>query len=206
MLDSSIRAVIFDFGGVLINIDYAATIQAFRALGVDDTDLLYSQAQQSSLFDAIETGQISPQHFINRLLEFMPAGTSPNQVVEAWNAMILDVPRSSITLLEQLREESRPIYLLSNTNALHIDLAYRRWRKVSEQAPEAFFNHVYLSHEMGMRKPDPAIFQRVCKEQNLDLGSTLFIDDSHQHIEGAEKAGLKTIHLLPHMSLQRIFS
>ncbi|OFZ06711.1 MAG: hypothetical protein A3D92_21240 [Bacteroidetes bacterium RIFCSPHIGHO2_02_FULL_44_7] len=206
MLDSSIRAVIFDFGGVLINIDYAATIQAFRDLGVDDTDILYSQAQQSSLFDAIETGQISPQHFINRLLELMPAGTSPNQVVAAWNAMILDVPKSSITLLEQLREEGRSIYLLSNTNALHIDLAYRRWKKVSEHRPEALFNHVYLSHEMGMRKPDPAIFTRVCLEQQLDPGSTLFIDDSPQHVEGAQKAGLKTIHLLPHMSLQAIFS
>lgn len=206
MLDSSIRAVIFDFGGVLINIDYAATVQAFRNLGVNDIDAMYSQAQQSSLFDAIETGQISPQHFINRLLEYMPAGTSPNQVVDAWNAMILDVPKSSITLLEQLKAEGRPIYLLSNTNALHIDLAYRRWQKVSELRPEELFNHVYLSHEMGMRKPDPAIFTRVCNEQNLDPGSTLFIDDSLQHIEGAQKAGLKTIHLLPPMSVQAIFS
>lgn len=206
MLDSSIHAVIFDFGGVLINIDYGATVQAFRNLGVKNIDGMYSQAQQSSLFDALETGQISPQHFINRLLDYMPAGTSPNEVVDAWNAMILDVPKSSITLLEQLRAEGRPIYLLSNTNALHIDLAYRRWQQVSDLRPEELFNHVYLSHEIGMRKPDPAIFTRVCLEQKLDPQTTLFIDDSVQHIEGARMAGLATIHLLPNMSLQAIFS
>lgn len=205
-MDETVEAIIFDFGGVLIHIDYNATADAFRRLGITDIDAMYSQARQHELFDAIETGKISPQQFVNRLLDFLPAGTSPNQVVSAWNAMILDVPASSISLLEQLKEKGYPLFLLSNTNALHIDVALRRWKQTSDKMPADLFDQVYLSHEMGMRKPDPAIFRRVCDEQGLQPAHVLFVDDSIQHVLGAREAGLQAIHLTADRSLQEIFS
>ena len=206
MFDSSVKAIIFDFGGVLINIDYNATIRAFQELGINDFDAMYSQAAQSNLFDEIETGKISAQRFINGLLDYLPHGTSPNKVVEAWNAMILDVPSSAVELVKHLKQEGYKVFLLSNTNEIHIDLAYREWDKVSGQRPQDIFDHVYLSNEIGMRKPDTEIFEFVCREQGLTPSETLFIDDSVQHIHGAKKTGLQTFHLTANRSLQEFFS
>lgn len=201
----SYDAVIFDFGGVIINIDYKATISAFKSLGIDDFDSIYSQAAQTDLFDNIETGKISSQHFINGLLNILPKGITPNQVVHAWNTMILDVPTHRIEFLQELRKENR-IYLLSNTNSIHIDDALRKWNKISDRTIYEVFNHVYLSHEMNMRKPNSEIFKRVCEEQNLEPSRTLFIDDSIQHIEGAKSIGLQTYHLQPGEEIQSILS
>jgi putative hydrolase of the HAD superfamily len=197
--------IIFDFGGVIIDINYQATIDAFKQLGITDFDALYSQADQSDLFDAIETGRISPQQFINGLLDILPSGITPNQVVHAWNAMILDIPRERIDFLMELKKH-HSIYLLSNTNSIHIDKAIRAWNKVSDVSIHEVFDKVYLSHEMGMRKPDTVIFDQVCAEQQLSPSKALFIDDSFQHIEGARKAGLHAHHLLPTESIQSVLS
>jgi len=99
MIKDGIKAIIFDYGGVIINIDYQATIEAFNALGTIDFEEIYSQASQSNLFNQIETGEISGQYFINQLLDYLPSGASPNKVVAAWNAMIKDVPKDRIELL-----------------------------------------------------------------------------------------------------------
>lgn len=204
-MQSELDHIIFDFGGVIINIDYNATIDAFKQLGISDFDTLYSQAAQSDLFNDIETGNISPQQFINGLLDILPSRTTPNQVVHAWNAMILDIPKERIDFLQELKK-TKNIFLLSNTNSIHIDKALREWNSVSDQNIHEVFNKVYLSHEMGMRKPNPEIFIQVCKEQGLTTSRTLFIDDSIQHVQGAKKAGLVAHHLLANESIQSILS
>ncbi|MDX2360538.1 MAG: HAD family phosphatase [Crocinitomicaceae bacterium] len=206
MIGSSIKAVIFDFGGVLINIDYDATIRAFKALGIEDFDQMYSQAMQSNLFDDIETGQITPQEFIDGILHYLPEGTTRKQVVSAWNAMILDVPHISIELLHKVKAQGYQIFMLSNTNAIHIDHAYEAWDLVSNDRPQVIFDHVYLSHEIHLRKPNVEIFKYVIEDQQLNTSETLFIDDSIQHIEGAMKCGLQTYHLKGIEELQALFS
>lgn len=185
------QAIIFDFGGVIINIDYQKTIDSFQAMGIDNFEDLYSQAAQESLFDDIETGRISAQHFVNGLLKLLPAGTSPNQVVAAWNAMIFDVPKSRIEMLKHLRKTHK-VFLLSNTNEIHIAKAYRNWDKAHSFKIRDCFDQIYLSHEVGMRKPNAEIFDFVCEQEKLIKEKTLFIDDSIQHIKGAKAAGLKT--------------
>lgn len=205
MIQENIDTIIFDFGGVLINIDYHKTIDAFKELGIEDFEERYSQADQTSLFNELEVGEISAQRFVNDLLRFLPQGTSPNQVVHAWNAMILDVPKSGVDLLQRLKGKYR-LFLLSNTNEIHIPKALAEWEKTSDVDFYGCFEHVYLSQEMGMRKPNEEIFERVCREQNIQPENALFIDDSSQHIEGASKVGLNTIHLTPEVSLVSLFS
>jgi glucose-1-phosphatase len=187
-------AVIFDLGGVIINLNYDLTIQAFEELGMRDFSEVYTQLAQSTLFDDYETGRISSQHFINKLLDHVPSGTSPNRIVAAWNAMILDVPVEKPQLLKSLNAEM-PIFLLSNTNEIHMQKVNREWGISSNEVLENHFSKVYLSYEVGMRKPDLTIFQKVCAEQGLVPKNTLFIDDSPQHIDGAQLAGLQTLHL-----------
>ena len=199
------KAVIFDLGGVIIHIDYAATIHAFENLGHSDFHNLYSQAQQSGLFDEFETGKISGQRFVNELLPYLKAGTSPNKVVAAWNALIGAVPKERIELLQKVREK-HPTFLLSNTNELHMQAVLRSWNASSNQPMSDFFDHIYLSHEIGMRKPNAEIFEFVCRENHLNPAETLFIDDSIQHIEGAKSCGLQTVHLTDFAMLDQLFS
>jgi putative hydrolase of the HAD superfamily len=202
MIEKNVEAIIFDFGGVIINLDYNATIDAFKKLGLDNFDHLYSQATQSNLFDSIETGKISPQHFINSLLRLLPKETTPKQVINAWNAMLLDIPIERIELLQELSKRYK-IYLLSNTNKIHIDTALQTWNRTTNKPIEYIFEKVYFSHEVHMRKPHVEIFNLVTTNEGLNPAKTLFIDDS---IQGAITAGLQTHHLRPEESLHELFS
>jgi len=199
-------AIIFDFGGVIIDLDYNKTIEAFNQLGVTNFEELYSQAEQGELFNKIETGEISGQYFINELKKILPQNISPNEVVHAWNAMILDIPIEKLALLEKLKSQNTRTFLLSNTNEIHIPYARRKLKKISEQSLEYYFEKVYFSHDVKMRKPNVEIFNFVCQQNNLNPEKTLFIDDSIQHIEGAKKSGLKTLHLKSEDNLLDYFS
>ena len=187
--------IIFDLGGVVINLDYEKTTKAFEALGLTNFNDLYSQAAQSGLFDAFEKGECSVQYFINKVLDYLPTGTQANQVVEAWNAMILDFPVENLELLKRLQGEKR-MFLLSNTNEIHIQKVHHHLQQASEEKTlHPYFEKVYFSSDIGMRKPDSEIFEFVVQEQGLNPARTLFIDDTEQHILGAQKVGIQTYHL-----------
>lgn len=184
-----IEAIIFDLGGVILNLNYELTSKAFVELGLKNFDEIYAQAAQTKLFDEIETGKISGSHFINQLLPFLPKNTSPNKVVHAWNAMILDFPQHRLDFLLKLKEKYN-IYLLSNTNEIHLDAVNRSLSKSSNLKLDDYFTEVYLSHEIKMRKPNAEIFEFVCQQNNLIPQKTLFIDDTIIHVEGAKSIGL----------------
>ncbi|NDE04723.1 MAG: HAD family phosphatase [Flavobacteriia bacterium] len=191
-MKESYQAILFDLGGVLIDIDYLATEKAFEQLGVSDFKSRYTQFAQNEVFDRFECGEISPQHFLNLLLPETKIGTSPNQVVAAWNAMIGDFPLEKLALLVKLKTAQVPLFLLSNTNALHIVEVVKSLQKVSDLGLNTYFEEVFLSHEIGKRKPHPETFLWTCKQIGFAPKDVLFIDDSPQHIEGAQAAGLPT--------------
>lgn len=194
MISKGISTIIFDLGGVILDLDYQLTQQAFEELGTGNFQQHYTQAAQSGLFDLYETGKISTNHFVNKLLDLLPKGTTPNKVVQAWNAMIKEFPADNLELLRKLKEDYQLI-LLSNTNELHIDFLERKLRKHGEHLQlKDFFSHAYYSSELGMRKPHPETFQHICELHQLNVSETLFIDDTAGHIEGAQKCGLKTCH------------
>ena len=195
-MNENIENIIFDLGGVIINIDYNLTAQAFKDLGLSNFDEMYSQAAQSGLFDKFERGLCSPSYFINGLLDYMPAGTTPNQVVAAWNAMILDLPMENLELLKTLNAKYR-IFLLSNTNEIHVQYFHRLLsQNNAAESLDPYFAKVYFSSELNLRKPDVETFEKVCADNNLDKSKTLFIDDTLQHIDGARKAGLNAFHFV----------
>lgn len=206
MINNSKEAIIFDLGGVLLNLDYDLTEKAFISLGLADFGESYSQLQQVQLFDRYETGQISSFHFVNRLLDLLPPGTTANQVVHAWDAMILDFPLERLQFLEDLSGKYR-LFLLSNTNDLHIDAVRRSLEKaVGHRNLEQYFEKTYFSSAIGMRKPDSKVFEFVCLENNLDPAKTVFIDDSPQHIEGAKSVGIEAFLLEKNQEVSTLFS
>lgn len=192
---SKYKHIIFDLGGVILNIDYHKTIQMFKDLGIPDFDELYTQAKQNGVFDQLETGKITPEEFYQYIISISHVKLSVSQIDNAWNAMLLDIPGGRKEFLEAVSKKY-DIYLLSNTNKIHID-----WFKdmVNQVYGTYWFSEVfkkdYYSHEIGLRKPDVTVFEYVLNENNLKATDTIFFDDSIQHIEGAKKAGLTAIHI-----------
>jgi len=198
----NIRNIILDFGGVILNIDYKLTEQAFIDLGVTDFQQRYSQMQQTELFDLLETGKISGDEFIVSLKKSIGLDIADHQIIAAWNAMLLDLPLRRLQILQQLQLHYN-LFLLSNTNEIH-ELAFNKTLKTLTgfDSIGVFFDKIYFSHRVGMRKPNAEIFQHILDENSLKAEHTLFIDDSPQHIEGAKSLGIQTIYLEPGMTIE----
>ena len=197
------KAIIFDLGAVILNINYQNTIDEFTKLGVNNAATFYSKKVQKNLFNQIETGMISSNEFL-KALQKKTKNANINQVEKAWNAMLLDLPEERIQLIEKLKN-NYSIYLLSNTNAIHIDaikkqLGNRKWLAFCK-----LFDKMYLSHELGLRKPDVKIFEYILNEQKLKAEEVFFIDDSPQHIAGAKKIGIHCHHLLDDENIITLF-
>jgi FMN phosphatase YigB (HAD superfamily) len=202
---STYKNIIFDLGGVILNIDYQLTIDAFKKLGILDFEDRYSQAKQSPLFDALETGKISPAQFRDELREILNTKESDKALDKAWNALLLDFPSERLEVLKKVSKKYRT-FLLSNTNEIH----YQEYTNVLKRefgfknlAP--FFEKEYYSHQIGLRKPNSEVFEYVLNGNNLQAHETLFIDDSYQHIEAAQKIGLQTIWLQKGRTIEDVF-
>lgn len=189
------KNIIFDLGGVVLNIDYLLAVKAFKILGLGDFDTFFSQAQQKQLFDLYEKGEITSDNFRKELKTYCHlanTGLDDTAIDNAWNSMLLDLPQERLNLLKRFKQSHRT-FLLSNTNEIHID-AFNVYLQKNFNIPDlsGHFEKLYLSYKVGMRKPDTEIFELVLSENNLDPKETLFIDDSIQHIESAKKIGIQT--------------
>ncbi len=187
------EAIIFDLGGVILNIDYHLTRQAFEKLGIHNFNSMYSQAAANDLFDDLETGKITEagfyKEFNNRTGVILP----DDEIRNAWNAMLLDFREESLAFIASL-ESKYKLFLLSNTNHIHKMEFHRIYNKKKRlKTFDEFFDKAYYSSDMGLRKPNANIYEYVLQENNLDAGKTLFIDDSVQNIEAARALGIQTI-------------
>ncbi|QTN38044.1 HAD family phosphatase [Cryomorphaceae bacterium] len=194
-----IRNLILDLGGVLLEIDYRRTEEAFKKLGFDDFENRYSQLKQSETFDLFETGDLSADEFRDEIRNISGKDLSDDQINDAWNAMLLDLPQKHINLLDDMRDEYR-LVLLSNTNEIHLDKIYEKFGHEYSEF-EYIFERTYYSHLVGYRKPEIEIFEEIMEELGMEPSETLFIDDSPQHVEGAKEAGLNAYHLTPGSSI-----
>jgi putative hydrolase of the HAD superfamily len=184
-----IKNIIFDLGGVIIEIHFQGTKDQFKKIGFNDFDNIYSQMKQTHLFDQLETGKIQPKTFRNELRKYNPQLTD-EQIDYAWNHMIGEMPESNITLLKEVRKHYRT-FLFSNTNAIHIKYFNQYLqRKFGHNPLPEMFEHAYYSFEMGKRKPDVEAYAQLLSEAGLKANETMFIDDLEINVEGAKSAGI----------------
>ncbi|MBI3511039.1 MAG: HAD family phosphatase [Bacteroidetes bacterium] len=187
-----IKNIIFDLGGVIIDLDAAATSRAFAELGAKDFEKHYTFAKQSGIFDEFDKGSITEEEFRNELRKFLRSGVSDEQIDHAWNAMLIGIPRARLDLLKEAGKQFR-IFLLSNTNVIHTrffsDPVHETFLSFD---PTNFFERWYYSCEIHMRKPDREIFEFVLEANKLVAEETLFIDDAQQHVTGAAQCGIHT--------------
>ena len=197
------KVIIFDLGAVILNINYQNTIDEFTKLGVKNASSFYSKKMQTDLFNQIETGKITAEKFLTELQKETNNATI-NQVKDAWNSMLLDLPNERLELIKALKNKYR-IYLLSNTNNIHIDAFKKQLGNAKWEDFCNLFDKMYLSHEVGLRKPNAEIFKHILTEQKLKAEEVFFIDDSPQHIESAKKLGIHCHHLLDNENITTLF-
>ena len=191
-MDSKIKNIIFDLGGVILDIDFYKTQNAFRSLGLHEIEDLFGLGHAASYFKDYEVGKINDEEFINNIRKSVSEELSPDEIIKAWNAMLIEFPKPGIEKIKELKLKYRT-FLFSNTNAIHL----KAFRKMFEadypgETLDGLFEKVYYSHLMKARKPDVASFIQIINENNLIAEETLFVDDAEINLKAAREAGLQT--------------
>ncbi|UFH35454.1 HAD family hydrolase [Flavobacterium acetivorans] len=183
-----INAIIFDFGDVFINLDKKATFEGLKKIGLSEWNDDLNQL--NILF---EKGEISKENFLSGIQKHVPKATT-EEILEAWNAILLDFPLYRLEFLQMLSQKYR-LFLLSNTDAIHID-TFEQKNGVSFYSDfYQCFEKVYFSFEMGMRKPDAEIFNHVLNKHDLQAKRTLFVDDKKENTDAALSLGMNVWNL-----------
>ena len=191
------KSIIFDLGGVLLDIDYQKTIIAFEKLGLKNFEAMFSQFKSDELFEKLETGHLSEADFYAAIKEKTVTQVTNEEIDHAWNSLILHFRVESLALLEKLSTDYK-LYLLSNTNSIHLKCFKKLFtEETGKPMLDAYFSKAWYSNEVGLRKPGAEIFEFVLQEENMNAAETLFIDDTLINIETAQSLGFKTNHLLP---------
>lgn len=198
------KNIIFDLGGVLLDIDFQKSVDAFQKLGIDNFDNMFSQFKADQLFEKLETGEISEPDFYETIKKRTNLAISNLQIDDAWNALILHFRTESLGFLEELSGKYK-LYLLSNTNSIHLKCFKQLFTtETGKPSLDAYFNKAWYSNEIRLRKPGTEIFEFVLQEENLIAAETVFIDDTLTNIETAQKMGFKTHHLLPTDRIEKL--
>lgn len=195
-----VKNIIFDLGGVLMDIDFKLTHCAFEQLGVPNFAELYNQYHADIFFSDFEKGKIPTEEFFDRIRHICQFDLNNDAIRNAWNALLIGFPADRNNWLFRIRKKYA-VYLFSNTNIIHYQSFAKTFENVTGKELNSCFVKAYYSHEMGLRKPDPASFQFIIDEQQLDPSETLFIDDTIKNVEAAKELGMQAVHLAAPMSV-----
>lgn len=191
-----IKNLIFDLGGVILDINPQLTIDAFSKMGMDRIAGKDAEKLQVNMLHQVEKGAATSEEFRNNIKHILGNHVSDRAIDNAWTAMIIGMPGERIRYLERLKNNYR-IFLLSNTNEIHRELFHRMFENDNGYSFYELFEKNYYSHQMGLRKPDPEIYRIVLEENSLIPGETLFIDDMKVNTEAAKLLGLNVLLLKP---------
>ncbi|MBS0000774.1 MAG: HAD family phosphatase [Cyclobacteriaceae bacterium] len=189
-----IQNIIFDLGGVIVNIEPKLTAEAFADLsGTDPVDIMELH-QSANFFTAYEKGLITDAVFRREVCNFLKRDIPDQTIDVAWGALLQEIPPQKIDMITAAHKNYRT-FLLSNTNNIHRIKFCRTFQDLTGRRLEEYFEKVYYSFEMGKRKPDEGIFLQVLQDNDLDPGETLLVDDSLPNIQTAISLGMKTLHV-----------
>lgn len=187
---------------MIINLDTNRTHEAFARLANCTIEEVKTKAAEKSFFNDYEKGLLTDNEFRMALRSFLHTEVANAQIDLAWNAMLHDIPKEKYQLLEKLKSKYK-LFLLSNTNSIHIDFVNQLvFKNTGHSGIGHYFHKDYYSHLMKMRKPDTEIFHHVLLENNLVAHETYFLDDNLDNIQGAKSIGIQTVHIdAPHTLL-----
>ena len=187
------KAVIFDFGNVIINIEFQRIYQTFAKFTSKPIAYIEKRITEDQIFRRYESGQFTDEEFREVMRQTLGFPLSDHEVDTAWNAILLDIPTDRIDLIHKIRQKY-PVFLLSNTNNIHITASNNYLKKTHGiNSLDILFDRLFLSYEMGMWKPDTEIYYEVLRSINLEPKEVVFFDDNLQNIESAKAIGMQTI-------------
>ena len=191
-----IKNVIFDLGDVLLDLDWERTERAFRDLLQTDFDAALRKYEATRLFERLEVGTISPEEFLDAMKKATQLPVREQDILLCWNSILVTLPSRRIQWLQELGQQYQ-LFLLSNTNAIHIQWLDRHLREnmnIRLDDFNALFVKPYYSFEINMRKPNQEIYEFVIEDAGLQADETLFVDDSEENILSAQSLGIRTLH------------
>ncbi len=186
------EVIIFDLGNTILPIAPELTLNAFQELGFDG-NIFEPSKEIAKLLSEYQKGKITTENFLSTLKKYLPSKTSKEQIVKAWNAMLLDFPEAHLKLLEELKH-THELILLSNTNALHADCFEKKALELGKPLA-SYFNTTYYSHQLGLSKPTVEIYKYVHSQHNLQSKKVLFLDDIAENLVVPQRLGWKTVQI-----------
>ena len=193
MQTGTIKNIIFDLGGVIINLSEERTLHGFANLSGWTPEDLRDQILNGDLYKKLEKGMISPPDFRDGVRNLLKVDAPDESIDEAMNAMLLDIPVARIDLLRSLSHRFR-LFLLSNTNEIHFRAFNQIMKETAgEKSIDMLFEKAYYSHLVHMRKPDREIYELVVSENRINPTETIFLDDNEVNLAGAAPLGIQTV-------------
>ncbi len=203
MIDlSTVDTIIFDLGGVVVNLDINRTIEAFKKLGIHNAENWITPGLHADIFLKLEVGKISEDQFYEGIRELAGLELTDEEIKEAWCAMLINLPLGRVKIIEQLKENYN-VLLLSNTNIVHLE-CFDGFAQGYSSMSELFHN-VYYSFLMHDHKPNVSLFRTVIEKENLIPAKTLFIDDTQANIVAGRNAGMQAILVTLENQMEDIF-
>lgn len=199
-----ISTLIFDFGGVLINLDRERCVKKFIEYGVTDAGDMLDNYHQSGVFMHLENGDISLDDFHDTIRRITGKNISDTHIDDAFKSFLLEVPDEKLDLLLRLRKNYR-VLLLSNTNAIHFPWCEQTVFTYKGHTLADFFDKCYLSYKMNLSKPDAAIFKALLADEHLTAQECLFLDDGEANIKAAQSLGFQTYLVHANEALSPLF-
>ena len=202
-----IKNIIFDYGNVIFSLNFIKAKQAWLDLGLENPDEFYGHKIQDNIFDDFETGKINAIEFRTHIRsKIKNPKLTDQQIDDAWNSLLVGIVQGNNELVFRVKQKYRT-FLLSNINEIHYNFIHKYLKsEFGFENNEHLFEKTYYSHLLGKRKPEANIFQQVLDENNLNPAETLFIDDSPQHIAGAQQLGIQTYLMTAPDTIQKFFS
>ncbi|HOI31383.1 MAG: HAD family phosphatase [Bacteroidales bacterium] len=202
----AVKNIIFDFGGVVLDIDPVQTLNELKKLGFNEPELLEMPEFKDQIMGKFERGILTPETFRNKIRKFLKLDVSDQRIDDAWNALLLDIPKERIKVIEQAKSHYN-IFLLSNSNEIHYDVYVRDLQlRFGYREFDQLFHKAYFSFDLHLSKPNPEIFEFVLDQHKMLPEETLFIDDTLEHIESTKMLGFQTYHLQKPVRLRDLFT
>lgn len=199
----NIKNILFDLGGVILDINVQATLKRFYELGFPAELMQYPHSMTTDLFFKYETGKIDTDRFRNEIRKKTGIQISDEAFDEAWNAMLVRVPEERTALLKVLANRYQ-LYMLSNTSELHVPVFEKMYQEAGSISMHDAFTKIYYSFEIGYHKPDPEAWEYVIKDSGIRPGETLFIDDNIHNIKASQELGFQAIHIHERTNLMEL--
>lgn len=205
MTESGIKQIIFDFGGVLVDLDKARCLEAFARIGFAEAGQWIDAYSQQGVFGQLEAGRVSPAEFCEEVRRITACRAADSELWAAWNLFLVGIPTWRIEALLALRKHYR-LYLLSNTNEPHWRHAVEHFFPYKGLGVEDYFDRIFLSYELHEVKPGADIFRTVLAETGVNPGETLFIDDAAANCATASSLGIRTYCPAPGEDWRQLFA